>query len=252
MRSKALIIVLLITLLSILALCLTVAINDGIIIYFSEGTTIFDYFSTGQSILRTLTLLIFTLVYCKTWYYGESPGNAFADVFLLAATLVETRVFYLHTELTGQSYIPPVILARIQITSVILMLLSMISSALYYQNNEYSAVSLLKGVSVAVALTLGLLLPLPLSYKELFTISPSLWILIVLCLTAFESNLILMFTEPPGIGTFKQLASIIIINAVFVIFFFNLPYSDLVGSILLSFGYIADTILSARNSISLY
>lgn len=252
MRSKALILVLLITLLAILALCLTAAINGGFILYHSQTTTIEDYFPIGESVLRTFTLLIFTLIYCKTWYYGESPGTAFFDLFLFSAAIAETRVFFQYTALTGQCFIPPVVLSRIQIGSVILMLLSLISSALYYQNNEYSAVSFLKGISVAIAIVLGLLLPLPVSSENLFRIKPSYWILILLSAVAFISNLILMLTDPPGIGTFKHLASIAIIEGIFAIFFFSLKYSELVGTILLTLGYITNSILSARNSISLY
>ena len=252
MRSKALIIVLLISLLAILALCLTAAINGGLVLYESGDLVITDYFSIGQSILRSIALLVFTLIYCKTWYYGESPGNAFEDLFLFAAALIETRVFYQYTNITGQCFIPPVVLARIQITSVILMLLSLISTAICYQNNEYSTVSFLKGICVAVALAMGLLLPLPVSYENVFRMNPSLWILIILSATAFVSNLVLMFIEPPGIETFKHLTSIVIIEGVFAIFFFNLTYSDLFGSVLLVLGYIANAILSARNSISLY
>ncbi len=252
MRSKALIIVLLILLLSILALCLTAALNGGLVLYSSESTTLKDYFPFGESILRTLSLLAFTLIYCKTWYYGESPGNAFADLFLLSAALLETRVFFHYTELTGQCFIPPVVLERIQIGAVVLILLSTISAALYYQNNEYSAVSFLKGISLGIAIILGLLLPLSPSYENIFTSIPSFWILVILSAVAFIANLILMFTDPPGIGTFKHLTSIVLIEGIFVTFYFSLPYSDLIGSILLTLGYIANSILSARNSISLY
>lgn len=251
MRNKALIIVLLIVLLLILALSLTASINGGLVLYYTEGTKVIDYLPFGQSVVRSIALLAFALIYCKTWFSGESPGNAFADLFLVAAALVETRAFYLYTNLTGQCFISPVVLTRIQIGSVILLLVSMISSSLYYQNNEYSAVFLLKGVCVVVAIACGLLLPLPTSYDEIFRVLPSFWIFIVLCLTAFISYLILMFTDPPGIGTFKHLASITIIEGIFATFFFNLSYSDLVGSILLTIGFLSDAILSARNSIRL-
>jgi hypothetical protein len=251
MRSKALIIVLLIVLLFLLALSLTASLNGGLVLYYREGTTLTDYLPLGQCVARTLALLAFTLIYCKTWYSGESPGNAFADLFLLSAALVETKSFYLYTDLTGMCFIAPSVLSRIQIGAVVLMLVSMISSSLFYQNNEYSAVSFLKGVCVVIALTAGLLLPLPLSYKEIFRTLPSFWIFIILCATAFISCLILMFTDTPGIGTFKHLASITIIEGIFATFFFNLSYAELVGSILLTIGYIANAVLSARNSIRL-
>ena len=251
MRSKALIIVLLIVLLAVLALSITATVDSVLVLYYNENTDIVDYIVLGQSVLKTIALLIFTLIYCKTWYYGESPGNAFADLFLFAAALIETRNFYQYTNLTGQCFIPPVLLARIQIFAVILMLLSMINAALYY-NNEYSTINFLKIISVGIALALSLLLPLPISYEDIFSLLPSFWILIILCATAFVANLILMFTEPPGIGTFKHLASIVIIGGIFAIFFFNLPSSEMVGSVLLTMGYLINAILSARNAISLY
>jgi hypothetical protein len=251
MRNKALIIVLLIVLLGILALCITAAINGGMLLYYSIDATIFDYFPFAQSLIRTLSLLAFTLIYCKTWYSGESPGSAFTDLYLLAAALVETRVFNDYTNLTGICFVPPVVLSRLLIASVILMLLSIISSALYYQNNEYGAVSLLKGLDTATAIIMGLLLPVPLSFENLFLSVPTYWIFIILCATAFLACLILMLTDPPGIGTFKHLSSILIVGGIFAIFFFNITYADLVGSILLTLGYTANAILSASNSIRL-
>lgn len=251
MRNKALIIVLLILLLSILALCITTAINGALTLYYSEPTSITEYFPFAQSVARTLSLLAFILIYCKTWFYGESPGNAFADIFLLSAALVELRVFYDYAELTGLCYVSPVVLSRLVLFSVILMLLSLISSALYYQNNEYRAVSLLKGFIFTVAIIMSLLLPISLSFEDLFISIPTYWIFIILCATAFIAYLILMFTEPPGIGTFKHLASIVIVGGTFAIFFFSISYADLVGSILLTIGYTVNAILSARNAIKL-
>ena len=251
MRNKALIIVLLIVLLGILALCITASVNCAMTLYYAENTSISDYFPFAQSLARTLSLLAYTLIYCKTWYYGESPGNAFADLFLFSAALIETRVFYNYTELTGICFVSPVVLNRLLIGSVILMLLSIISSALYYQNNEYGAVSLLKGLDFATAIIMGLLLPVPLDFENLFITNPSYWIFIILCATAFVACLILMFTDPPGIGTFKHFASILIVGGTFAIFFFSISYADLVGSILLTLGYVANAILSASNSIRL-
>lgn len=249
MRNKALILVLLIVLLSILALCLAISINCARTLYLTPNTSFADYLPFIQSLARTISLLVYVLIYCKTWFYGESPGTAFGDLFLFSAALIETRVFYNYETITGKCYISPVVLSRLLLFSVILMLLSLISSALYYQNNEYGAVSLLKGIDVGSALVMSLLLPISLSFEDLFIAIPTYWIFIILCATGFVAFLILMFTEPPGIGTFKNLSLILIIGGIFAIFFFSESYADLVGSILLTIGYTANSIFSARNAI---
>ncbi len=251
MRNKALIILLLVILLAVLALSLTASINGALLLYSSLETSLLEYLPFAVSAVRTLSLLAFTLIYCKTWYSGESPEVAFMDLFLISAALTETRVFFNYTELTGLCMISPVVQTRIILTSVLLLLLSIISSALYYQNNEYGAVSLIKGIDVAASIIMGLLLPIPLSVEDLFLTLPSFWIFILLSATAFIACLIVMFTEPPGISTFKHLAAIFILGGTFAIFFFNLPYANLVGSILLIIGFTANAIFSARNSIRL-
>ncbi len=251
MRNKAFIIVLLILLLSVLVLCITTAINGAMTLYYASNTTFTDYLPFIQSLVRTLSLLVYTLIYCKTWFYGESPGSAFADLFLFSAALIELRVFYSYEQINGTCFLSPLLLSRILLFSVILMLLALISFALYYQNNEYSAVTLLKGLDIATAIIISFLLPVSLSFEELFLSVPTYWIFIILCATAFVAFLFLMFTEPPGIGTFKNLSSILIIGGTFAIFFFSISYADLVGSILLTIGYTANSIFSARNAIRL-
>lgn len=251
MRNKALIIVLLIVLLSVLAICITISINGARTLYCTTNSSLASYLPFILSLARSLSLLVYSLIYCKTWFYGESPGTAFGDLFLFSAALVETRIFYNYEQITGDCYISPVVLSRILLFSVFLMLLSLISSALYYQNNEYSAVSLLKGIDIASAIVMSLLLPISLSFEDLFIAIPTYWIFIILCVTAFIAYLILIFTEPPGIGTFKNLFLSLIIGGVFAIFFFSVSYADLVGSILLTLGYTANSIFSARNAIRL-
>lgn len=246
MRSKFLKILILIVQIIMMGVCGAIAARG-----FFLAQDIWQELPFIQSVARIGMLLVFTISYYRSCLSGGSPENIFMVCFLFSASLAEIRVFNDFANLTGISLMSLMVLSRISIFAVMAMLLSLIGSGLYFQNNEYGAVSLYSWIGLAGALFMGLLLPAPLSFENLWRMNPSFWIFAILSAVAAVVNILLLFTEAPGAGTVRLLASVILDASIFATYFFNISYSNLIGTSLFVAGCLINTIVLTRNTIRL-
>lgn len=204
-----------------------------------------------QAAARIGVLLVFTIAYYRSCISGSGPENIFMVCFLFSASLAEVRVFDDFTMLTGIRLMSQTALSRVSIFAVMGMLLSITGSGLFFQNNEYGAVSLYSWISLAAALFMSLLLPVPLSFENIWNMNPSFWIFTIITAVAAIVNIQMLFMEAPGSGTIKLIASTILDASVFATYFFNISYSNLVGTCLFVAGCLLNTIVLARNTVRL-
>ncbi len=246
MHNKFLNTLLFIAQLLITALCLAVAVRG--IFLAQEFPQELPFLQVG---IRIIMLLVFTISYYKSSITGGNPGNIFLLCFILSASLAELRVFDYFSSLTQIRLLSVTALSRISIFSVTMMFLSLIGSGIYFQNNEHGAVSLFTWVSVAAAVFLSLLLPTPLSYSNLWKMTPSFWIVVILSIVAVIVNLLLLFIEPLGTGTIKLLSSLLFVIGTFLICFFVDEILILAGTGAFVVGCLLNTIVLTRNAIRL-
>lgn len=246
MRSKFLKALILIVQIAVMGVCTAVSIRG-----FLLAKDIMQELPFILAAVRIGILLVFTIGYYRSYISGGSPENVFIAFFLFSTSLSESRVFNDFAVLTGRILISNVVLSRISLFAVMAMLLSLIGLAIYYQNNEYYAVSLYTGICLAGALFMGLLLPTPISFENLWMMNPSFWIFAILCAVAAVVNILLLFTETPGAGTLGLLASVFLDASIFATYFFNASYSNLIGTGLFVVGSLINTIVLTRNTIRL-
>lgn len=204
-----------------------------------------------QSAARLGALFVFTLAYYRSCISGTGPENVFMVCFLFSASLAEVRVFNDFTLLTGIDLMSQTAISRVSVFAVMGMLLSLTGSGLFFQNNEYGAVSLYSWTSLASALFMSLLLPVPLSYENLWSMNPSFWLFVILSAVAAMVNIQLLFTEAPGSGTVRLIAAAILDASIFATYFFSISYSNIVGTSLFVAGCLLNTVVLMRNTIRL-
>lgn len=246
MHNKFLNTVLFIAQLLITALCIAVAARG---IFLAQNFSL--EFPFIQVISRIILLLIFTISYYKSSITGGNPENIFIVCFILSASLSELRVFDCFASLTQIRLLSVTALSRISIFSTLMMLLSLIGSGIYFQNNEHGAVSLFTWISLAGAFFLSFLLPTPLYFTNLWKMVPSFWIIIILSVVAIIVNILNLFTEPLGTGTIRLLSSLLFVIGIFLLCFFDKEYFILAGSVAFVIGCLLNTIALTRNAIRL-
>jgi len=246
MHNKFLNTLLFLAQLLITALCLVVAIKG---VFLSQDLSQeLPFLQVG---IRIIMLLVFTISYYKSSITGGNPENIFIVCFLLSATLSELRVFYYFSTLTQIKLLSVTALSKISIFSVILIFLSLIGFGIYFQNNEHGAVSLFTWISIAAAVLLSLLLPTPLSFSNLWKMTPSFWSIAILSIVAVIVNLLPLFIEPPGTGTIRLLSSLLFVIGTFLICFFVEQYLILAGTGAFVVGCLLNTIVLTRNAVRL-
>lgn len=235
-----------ITQLLIVALCATIEIKGFVVsISFQQEITFI------LSLVRLGMLLLFTASYYKNSLSEGSAGNIFIACFLFSSTLSEIKVFNYFENLTSISYISQVVLSRISIFAVLTMFLSLIGAGLFSQNNKHGEVFLFSWLSLACAIALGFILPIPLVYENLWNMTPSFWIVTLLSAIAFISNIILLFFESSGTGKTRAVASLLFVLSIVFMWLLKIQYATIVGSLLFILGCLLEIVLLTRNYVRL-
>jgi len=228
----------------IIALCATVAVKGFVVaLGFQQELTFI------LSLVRLVFLLLFTASYYKNCMSEGSAENIFVAFFLFSSTLSEVHLFSNYENLSGISLISQVFISRVTIFAVLMMLLSLIGSGLFLQNNEHGVVSLFTWLSLACSIFLAFVLPIPLAFENLWNMTPSFWILIVLCVLAIITNIILFFFEPPGSGKIRIVSSLLFAISIILMWLLKLKYSTLISSLFFILGCILETVVLTRNFV---
>lgn len=219
------------------------AITGVCVLGLIQASTRDALFRYSEAAFRSLTIMIFSIIYFATMTSSSGPDGFFIPLYLTAFLVSEIKIFDTFAKDYSLVVIPPMTGVTILIASAFIMCFSLIGYGLYYNNRNYPAISRYQVFSIIVSIVISLLIPKVPNYFQVLKIQTVEHFITLMTAIVILVFIILICQDRHSSELVRYIAAILLISGNYINMFFDSFVMNLAATIFTFIGLVTITIL---------